>query len=159
MTWISGVVVLFLFYVAVGPLIRPEPDQLQAFLYSIAAWIILSIALIILERFSGKDWLALTRLRNGMLYSTRPYISNNLAFWLACGILGYNGTKFILSSIDSAWGAMLPWDLGGMVFPSTFILIVVAGFVAEQRYRYLNDIRKHQLERKEEFKNRTIRLS
>jgi len=156
MTWISGAVVIFLFYVAVGPLVRSDP--LQTFLYSVVAWLLLSIALIILEKLSGKDWLALVRLRNGMLYSTRPYVSNNLAFWLACGILGYTIVKFILSLMNSTWGALLPWDLSGMVFPSIFILVVVAGFAVEQRYRYLNDIRKHQLERKEEFKNRTVRL-
>lgn len=149
MSWISLVIIAFVSY---NPIYNANSylkmDSLRFFLYSVGAWFLLASIFLLIESASHLDLLSKTRLRNGMLYSTRPIISNNLALALSAIILTYSLLKLISKLLDARLLALFPYDLDNLVFPSALILLASLGFLVERRYRYLADVRRHQADRK-----------
>ena len=168
MAWISFVVVVLVFYtpvIGLGlPFVSlslnvPLVGHVRLFVLSVGAWLVLWVALLVFERFSGVDLLSRARLRNGMVYASRPYVARRLAVVLAEMSLGYLivrallslAARFVLSPIAPMLGALLPYDLDmGTVVLSILTLIAAYCFGVEQRYRYEADIKRNQRIRRRE---------
>jgi len=148
MTWISFAIVALIFYapvVGLSTILRLQPTEL--FLYSLVVWILVSLVLLAIETIFHPDLLDKVNLRNGLVYSLRPYLTNNIVRWLAIVILIYTIAKFCVGL--AGLGALFPYDFDAEVIVlATFALISVAAFGLEQRIRYLQDIRRNQRHRK-----------
>jgi len=152
MTWISFGVAVSLFYtpvIGLSYIIQIEPIPL--FLYNLGSWIFLSLALLILDRTSNIDLLSKAKLRNGMLYALRPYVSNNIAVVLASVILGYTVVRLLMTWVDTGLSSRLAQDFEwGIVVLSIFTLFAYCGFTLERQLRYEADIERNQRHRKQQ---------
>ncbi len=172
MTWISFVIVAIVFY---SPLLdlgasivhAPSTDFVirfvsltlpitgygRLFVFSLAAWIVLSAILIGIESLLVPYIITRLHLRNGLLFASRPDVSLVLAEILAWIILGYFVVKTLLTEVVArfipAAADILPIKLDMiLIVLSLLTLIAVFGFKLEQTIRYTADIRRNQLQRK-----------
>jgi hypothetical protein len=138
MTWISFVIVVLLFYmpkVGLAPMIHEPNEPLwqvqfpffdtgailsfaplggmpQLLLYSIVAWAVLTLILLVLEVVSDFTLLEGLRSRNGMLYSTMPWLSNYIVILAARFVAISMSIKLLLEWMSTVVTALIAGGVG-----------------------------------------------
>jgi membrane protein implicated in regulation of membrane protease activity len=177
MAWISFVIVVILFYtpvVGLGRFIQEEAatinlgalslsidipivGHLRLLGYSVGLWLVLWLVIALVDRAIRADVLVRARLRNGMLFASRPHIATHAAVALAQVTLGYVTAKAILMwlaqhvlvEVSPVLAGLLPVELNmQLAVLSVFTLIADYGHRREQCSRYAADIRRNQRIRK-----------
>ncbi len=151
MAWVSLVVVMILLYAPVVVLGSAVAMQgLTLLEVSAAIWLGLWLLLLALERAIGGDILSRLRLREGLLYAQRPYLSKHLAIWLALLVLVGYAVQLAQQLLDSIWRLPLPYHLEPpLVVAATLTLLAGSAFWLEACCRYDSHIRSNQQRRKE----------